>query len=33
MLRMGFALTVIEFFLLLICVPLWWPVIGLGGPR
>jgi sodium-dependent dicarboxylate transporter 2/3/5 len=30
MLRMGFALTVIEFVLLLLVVPLWWPLIGIG---
>jgi anion transporter len=29
MLRMGFILTVIEFFLLLLVVPLWWPIIGI----
>ncbi len=30
MFRMGFALTVIEFFLLLLVVPFWWPLIGIG---
>jgi anion transporter len=30
MLRMGFSLTLIEFLLLLIVVPLWWPRIGIG---
>jgi anion transporter len=30
MLRVGLALTVIEFFLLLLVVPLWWPLIGIG---
>lgn len=29
MFRMGLALTVIEFLLLLVIVPFWWPVIGL----
>lgn len=31
MLRMGFLLTVIEFFLLLLVVPFWWPLIGIGN--
>jgi anion transporter len=31
MLRMGFILTVIEFFLLLLVVPFWWPLIGIGN--
>jgi hypothetical protein len=30
MLRMGLALTVVEFFVLLLVVPLWWPLIGIG---
>jgi len=30
MLRMGFALTVIEFLILLLVVPFWWPFIGIG---
>jgi sodium-dependent dicarboxylate transporter 2/3/5 len=29
MLKMGLALTIIEFFLLLLIVPFWWPMIGL----
>lgn len=29
MFRMGLALTIIEFFLLLLVVPFWWPAIGL----
>jgi di/tricarboxylate transporter len=29
MFRMGLALTVVEFVLLLVIVPFWWPVIGL----
>jgi anion transporter len=31
MFTVGLALTVIEFFLLLLIVPFWWPVIGIGG--
>jgi sodium-dependent dicarboxylate transporter 2/3/5 len=30
MFKMGLALTVIEFILLLLIVPFWWPMIGLG---
>jgi di/tricarboxylate transporter len=30
MFRMGLALTVIEFFVLLLVVPFWWPLIGIG---
>jgi di/tricarboxylate transporter len=30
MLRVGFALTLIEFFILLLVVPFWWPLIGIG---
>ncbi len=29
MFRMGLALTVVEFFVLLVVVPFWWPLIGL----
>ena len=30
MLRMGFALTVVESLILLLLVPFYWPLIGLG---
>jgi len=30
-LRMGALLTVIEFLILLLLVPLWWPLIGISS--